>query len=209
MKIIPDQDIFERKFNSVSDMLSYSFLYLSNFSFSLIFNNDIELHINSNDKKFGIFLDHWKNVYPVRFEKSEIKITGKELFFTRPSIYPLKLKFDPLSFLMNSFIENQAGFFHVIAERVNKIPFSMMHKIHHNWILEEKNDTVSKIILEKLNSEIFRVRMFISDTDLSLSWIDDLTKQSFSDHGKKIFMTRDEIVQFVHVPLTYKMERFL
>lgn len=206
MLAIPDHDIKDMNFFKKRNEVEHILLSIKKISFLIFYDNGLKIAFDSSDDNFPLFLENFKNVYPVSYQVYGTTVQEmKEVYFLRSAIFPLNPHIDVLSFIANYIENRKSGSFKIEIER-SKIPFHFFRRI---IILKKMKNLrnyqerkIAEEILEKLSQPIFRARIYTSYPELLRIAYDFRTGQGLRERGKKIFMSAGEIAYFIHYPLS-------
>jgi len=206
MLVIPDHNIKEMNFFKKRNEIEHILLSIRKLSFLVFYDNGLKIAFGSSDDNFSLFLENFKNVYPVSYQVYGTTVQEmKEIYFLRSTIFPLNPNIDVLSFIANYIEDKKSGVFRIEIER-SKIPFHFFRKIIILKKLKKLRNyqerKIAEEILKKLSQPIFRTRIYISYPELLRIAYDFRTGQGLREKGKKIFMSTREIAYFIHYPLS-------
>lgn len=208
---IPDRDIKDVNFFKIKNEISSIILPLKKLSFLIFYDHSLRVAFESSDENFSLFLNNFRNIYPVSYQVygTSIKKTD-ELFFIRKAMFPLNPALDVLSFIANNIEINKEGTYRIEIER-SGMHMSFIKKakalrvLNKSKISQERE--IAKSIIRKLSMPMYKVRIFSSDPDLFKIAYDFTTGQGLSKKGKKIFMSAEELAYFIHYPLSLNSMR--
>ncbi|MDP8011745.1 MAG: hypothetical protein ACP5F1_00130 [Thermoplasmata archaeon] len=206
MLALPDSDIKNVNFFKIRNEISSILLSVDKISFLIFYDFSLRVAFESYDNNFSIFLNNFRNIYPVSYQVygSAVKKVN-ELFFKRNAVFPLIPRNDVLSFIANNIELKKQGFFIIEIER-SKIPLAAMKKlVVRRFINKTRNSSekeIGKEVMKKLSLPIYRVRMYSSDPEIMKIAYDFKTGQGLTSKGKKIFMNTYELAYFIHYPMS-------
>lgn len=207
----PDHDIKQVDFFKKMNEIEHALLSVKKISFLIFYDDELRVCFDSHDENFQIFLDNFRNIYPVTYTAYTEKIEKmQEMHFIRNPIFPLNPEIDILSFIANRMEKRKYGAYRVEAE-ISKIPgaFFQRKRIMKKMmnLKTQREKIIAEKIISKLSSPVFRVRIFTSDPQILKIAYDFVTGQGLRDSGKRIFMTPEELSFFIHYPLSYNSWR--
>ncbi|MGC8672648.1 MAG: hypothetical protein ACP5TO_03980 [Thermoplasmata archaeon] len=209
--VIPDRDIKDVNFFKIRNELASNILPLKKLSFLIFYDHSLRVAFESTDENFSMFLNNFRNIYPVSYQVygTSIKKTD-ELFFTRKSVFPLIPALDVPSFIANNIEINKEGTYRIEIER-SGMPMTFIKKARALSVLNKskvpQEREIAKSIMRKISMPMYRVRIFSSNPDMLRIAYDFNTGQGLSKKGKKIFMNAEELAYFMHYPLSLNLMR--
>ena len=208
---IPDRDIKDVNFFKIRNEIATIILPIKKLSFLIFYDHSLRVAFDSTDENFSLFLNNFRNIYPVSYQVYGTTIEKTdELFFIRKAMFPLIPELDVLSFIANIIEIKNEGIYRIEIER-SEMAFKFIKKARALSVLNkskvQQEREIAKSIIRKISMPMYRVRIFSSNPNMLRIAYDFTTGQGLSKKGKKIFMSIEELAYFIHYPLSLNSRR--